>query len=163
ASSGCTSADPTPSRSSGMSAERSKPPVPDTLDEALSPAWLSAALGTRLPGVGVSRVERGPVIDRVSTNARFRIECSGGVPDGLSQHLCVKGYFSEFGRAARSAGLPEAAFYRDLADATRVRTLRCAYVDLDAETQANVVLTEDVVAQGGIFLDPLTAYTPDRT
>ena len=138
-------------------------PVPATLEEALSPGWLTAALGTRFPGIEVSRVERGPVVHRLTTNARFRIECSGGVPDGLSRDLCVKGYFGELGRAARAAGVPEAAFYRDLAGTAGVRTLRSVYVDIDAETQASVVLTEDVVAQGGSFLDPLSRYTPDQT
>ena len=108
-------------------------------------------------------MERGPVISRVSTNARFHIECTGGIPAGLSQDLCVKGYFTEIGRPARHAGVPEAAFYRDLAAATRVRTLRSVYVDIDAETNASVLLTEDLVAQGGSFLDPLSEYTPDQT
>ena len=108
-------------------------------------------------------MERGPVISRVSTNARFHIECTGGIPAGLSQDLCVKGYFTEIGRPARQAGVPEAAFYRDLAGATGVRTLRSVYVDIDAKTNASVLLTEDLVAQGGTFLDPLSEYTPDQT
>jgi len=144
-------------------AELTRPPIPATLEEALSPAWLTAALGTRFPGIEVSRVERGPIVSRITTNARFRIECTGGVPDGLSQDLCVKGYFSDVGRAARVAGVPEAAFYRDLARTTGVRTLFSVYVDLDAETQANIVLTEDVVARGGSFLGPLSDYKPDQT
>jgi Phosphotransferase enzyme family len=102
------------------------------------------------------------VISRVSTNARFRIECTGGVPNRLSRDLCVKGYFTDLGQMARDAGVPEAAFYRDLASATGVRTLRCVYVDIDPATHASVVVTEDVVAQGGSFLDPLSEYTPDQ-
>jgi len=138
------------------------PHVPDTLEEALSREWLNAALGTRFPGVDVSRVEPGPVVSRLSTNARFRIECAGGVPDGLPRDLCVKGYFGDLGRLARPAGVPEAAFYRELAEWTQVRTLPCVYAAVDPETQANVVITEDVVAAGGSFLDPLSAYTPDQ-
>ena len=125
--------------------------------------WLSAALGTRFPGIEVSHVEPGPVVSRVSTNARLRIACTGGMPEGLSPHLCLKGYFTEIGRAAQPAGVPEAAFYRDLAGQIGVRTLRSVYADVDPETQANVVLTEDVVAAGGHFLDPLSEYTPDQT
>ena len=104
----------------------------------------------------------GPVISRVSTNARFTIECAGGVPDGLSPNLCVKGYFGELGALSREAGEPEAYFYRDIAGPTGMHTLRCVYADVDPETGNNLVITEDVVAQGGTFLDALSVYTPDQ-
>ena len=47
--------------------------VPDALSEALSPEWLMAAL-QRFPGVEVIGVTPGPVVNRISTNARFTIE-----------------------------------------------------------------------------------------
>jgi hypothetical protein len=102
--------------------------VPDNLDEVLSTEWLTAALEQRFPGISVTRVTQGPVISRVSTNARFRIECADGVPDGLSPHLCVKGYFGQEAQGSRQAGIPEAYFYRDLADEIGVRTLRSLLV-----------------------------------
>jgi thiamine kinase-like enzyme len=139
-----------------------RPPVPETLDEVLSPRWLTAALGTRFPGIVVSEVTPGPVVSRMSTNARFRIRCAGGLPDGLSPDLCAKGYFGDIGRSARAAGMSEAAFYRELAATTGVRTLPSVYADVDHTTHNNVVLTEDVVAQGATFLDPLSRYTPDQ-
>jgi hypothetical protein len=138
------------------------PPVPDTLDELLSPAWLTSALDARFPGIQVTAVSPGPVISRVSTNARFHIECAGGTPDGLSPHLCAKGYFNEVGRAFRSVGEPEACFYRDIAASTGLRTLRSVYADVDPATRHGVVITEDVVAQGATFLDALSDYTPDQ-
>lgn len=133
-------------------------PVPDSLDEALSPGWLSAALQPRFPGVEVCAVMPGPVVDRISTNARFHIECV----DGLSLALCVKGYFNDIGRAARYIGGPEAYFYRDLAESTGVRTLRSVYADIDPVTQHGVVITEDIVAQGGTFLDGSSPYTVEQ-
>jgi Phosphotransferase enzyme family len=129
----------------------------------LSPQWLTAALQPQFPGVVVSAVAPGPVVDRISTNARFSIECARGVPEGLSPALCVKGYFNEIGRAARYIGTPEAGFYRDLAAATGVRTLHSVYADIDPATQHGVVITEDVVSQGGTFLDGNSPYTPDQT
>lgn len=138
------------------------PQVPDTLDELLSPVWLTSALDARFPGIQVAAVTPGPVISRVSTNARFHIECAGGTPDGLSPHLCGKGYFSEVGRAFRSVGEPEAGFYRDIAASTGMRTLRSVYADVDPATRHGVVITEDVVAQGATFLDALSDYTPDQ-
>ena len=136
--------------------------VPSTLDELLSPAWLSAALRPRFPGIEVTTVTPGPVISRISTNARFRIDCAGGVPEGLRPDLCGKGYFSEAGRAFQHVGEPEAYFYRDIAEPSGVRTLRSVYADIDPLTRHGVVITEDVVAQGATFLDARSDYTPDQ-
>ncbi len=136
--------------------------VPESLDEAMSAAWLTAALRPRFPGIEVTDVIRGPVVDRVSTNARFTIECEGGVPEGLSSHLCVKGYFNEIGHTVRRFCESEAFFYRDLAPATGVRTLRSVYADVSAATHHGVVITEDVLADGGTFLDGTTEYSPEQ-
>ncbi|HXY91329.1 MAG TPA: aminoglycoside phosphotransferase family protein [Acidimicrobiia bacterium] len=137
--------------------------VPDSLDELLTPRWLTAALSGRFPGVRVTSVTRGPVVERLSTNARFRIECAPSVPDGLSPALCVKGYFSEQGRVGARAGEPEASFYRDLADAVGVRTLRSVWADVHPETRHGVVITEDVIEAGGAFRDALTPCSVEQT
>jgi Phosphotransferase enzyme family len=138
-------------------------PVPATLAELLSPAWLTSALGARFAGINVTNVTPGPVISRIATNARFRIECAGGVPDGLSPELCGKGYFTETGRAFRHVGEAEACFYRDIAGRAGLRTLRSVYADVDPATRHGVVITEDVVATGATFLDARSEYTPDQT
>jgi hypothetical protein len=139
------------------------PPVPDTIEQALDPAWLTEALGLRYPGIEVTAVVPGPVVERLSTNARFAIECAGGLPDGLAPTLCVKGYFGEKGRAMIHVGEPEARFYAVLAEATGVRTLRAAYADVDPRNHHGVVITEDAVAAGGEFLDALSPYSPEQT
>jgi Phosphotransferase enzyme family len=139
--------------------------VPDRLEEVLDPAWLSTALGGRFPGIAVASVQPGPIVSRVSTNARFHVEYRGNVPSALPTDLCVKGYFadcSDTAAASRTAGLPEALFYRHLAGATGVRTLECFYADIDPVTQHGVVITEDVAAQGATFLDVLSPYTADQ-
>lgn len=136
--------------------------VPETLDEMLSPGWLTCALTPRFPGVEVTGVTPGPVVARLSTNARFTIECAGGLPEGLPAHLCGKGYFTEAGRAFRYVGEPEACFYRDTAAATGMRTLRSVWAGVEPSTRHGVVITEDVVAQGATFLDALSDFTPDQ-
>jgi Phosphotransferase enzyme family len=137
--------------------------VPDSLEELLTTEWLSAALGRRYPGIKVTDVTPGPVISRVSTNARFTIQCEGGVPEGLSPNLCAKGYFGETGRQYRSAGTSEALFYRDLVDSIPVRTLRSVYADVDPSTGHGVVLTEDVAVHGATFLDGREPYSREQT
>jgi len=137
-------------------------PAPGTVEELLSPEWLSLALGTEFPGIRVTRAIRGPVVSRVSMNIRFRIECAGGVPDGLAPGLCAKCYFNEGGWVARRTGLIEASFYRDLAPRIGIRTLRSRYADVDQETGHGIVITEDAIAQGGTFLDATSPCTPDQ-
>jgi Phosphotransferase enzyme family len=137
--------------------------VPNSLDEALSPAWLTAALRLRFPGIEVGCVTPGPVVDRISTNARFTVEYTGVPADGPSSSLCIKGYFNESGWVARHIGEPEAFFYRDLAAPAGVRTLSSVYADVDPGTRHGVVITEDVVADGGVFLDGRSTYTPEQT
>jgi hypothetical protein len=139
------------------------PPVPRTIPDVLSPEWLTAALRPRFPGVRIAKATQGPVVSRISTNVRFRIECEGDLPDGLPPDLCAKGYFSEVGWPGRASGVFEVSFYRHLAEATGVRTLRSVYADIDPETRHGVVITEDVVAQGATFLDATSDYTPELT
>jgi hypothetical protein len=134
--------------------------VPDTLDELLTPEWLDAALSTRFPGVHVTRVTPGPVVERVSTNARFTI--AGDIPEGLPPALCAKGYFSAAGHDSRQAGVPEACFYRDLAHPIGVRTLNSVWADVDPVTDHGVVITQDAVEAGGVFCDALDDCTVER-
>jgi hypothetical protein len=68
-----------------------RPSVPDTLREALDPRWLSAALGQVRDGVAITSVDPGPIISRVSTNARFHVDFEPPPPEGIPQDLCVKG------------------------------------------------------------------------
>jgi hypothetical protein len=137
-------------------------PVPHTLEELLSPAWLTGALGQRFPGISVTGVSAGEVDQRVSTNVPFHIECAGGLPEGLSADLWGKGYFAEAARPYQSAGEPEAFFYRDVVENTCIRTLRSVYADVDPTSRHGVIITEDVLGQGATFLDALSAYTPDQ-
>jgi hypothetical protein len=137
--------------------------VPDSLEELLSPEWLTAALGQRYPGVKVTGLTLGPVATRISTNAFFRIECAGGLPEGLPADLCAKGYFSDTGNSAyRAAGESEACFYRDLAPTLGVRTLPSVYADMDPDSRHGVVITEDIAASGATFVDPRDSHSPSQ-
>jgi thiamine kinase-like enzyme len=139
-----------------------RPEIPESLDELLTPEWLNAALSQRFPSIEVTGVIRGPVVSRLSTNARFTIECDSA-PNGLKTELCAKGYFTEVGRSRAAAGEPEAHFYRDAVEPTGIETLNCVYADVDETTHRSVIISEDVIAGGGVFLDTLSPYTPDQT
>ncbi|WP_198653646.1 aminoglycoside phosphotransferase family protein [Actinocorallia populi] len=98
----------------------------------------------------------------MSANLRFRIECADGLPEGLPPHLHAKGYFTEASRMTRGTGVSEVRFYRDLAAGTGMRTLRNIYADLDPATHDNVLITQDAIAEGAVFLDAHSEYTPDQ-
>jgi hypothetical protein len=137
--------------------------IPESLEEVLSPEWLTAALGRRYPGVKVTGLTLGPVMTRISTNAFFRIECAGGLPAGLPANLCAKGYFADTGNSAyRAAGESEVCFYRDLAATIGVQTLPSVYADMNPDTRHSLVITEDIGAAGATFLDPRDACSPDQ-
>ncbi|MBO0852732.1 MAG: phosphotransferase [Nocardia sp.] len=136
--------------------------VPDELDQALSPQWLTTALRSGFPGIEVVSVVPGPIVERISTNVRFAVECAGDPPPDLYPRLCLKGYFSEIGRAARAVGEAEAGFYTEIAALTGVRTLRSVFATVDSDTRHGVVITEDVIAQGGEFLDGNSPFTPEQ-
>jgi hypothetical protein len=136
--------------------------IPGTLDEVLTPEWLTAALSSRFPSVAITRVTHGPIVSRLSTNARFTIEGAAALPPDLKPDLCVKGYFTEVGRARASAGEAEAYFYRDVIATTSTQSLSCVYADVEESTRRSVIITEDVLAGGGEFLDTLSPYTPDQ-
>jgi hypothetical protein len=127
--------------------------IPETLEEATSVEWLSEALDAP-----VTAVKTGEVDNRVSTNQPVRVEQA----DGAVRDLWIKGYFSEIGRQYRTAGVPEAAFYRDLVDRTGVRTLRAVAAAVDFDTGDNVVVTEDELHEGARFLHALDPYTADQ-
>ncbi len=132
--------------------------VPETLKELASPEWLTTALGQAYPGIEVTAASIESIDTRISTNAFIRIECTAGSPAGVPPHLlCAKGYFSDTGNwAYRAAGESEAIFYRDAVAGVGVRTLPCVYADVDQESRHGVVITEDIAAEGAVFVDPRT-------
>lgn len=105
----------------------------------------------------VVRATPGTAVSRVSTKAPVHLELA----DGTFLDVWIKGYFGA-GWSARRAGIPEASFYRDLALTSGIRTLGSVYAAIDPESQANVVITQDVLGQGAQFLDSLSDYTPDQ-
>ena len=82
-------------------------------------------------------------------------------PTGSRRPCASKATSTKSAGRRASIGAPEAYFYRDVAATTRVRTLRSVYADIDPDTQHGVVITEDVVSQGGTFLDGNSPYTAE--
>lgn len=137
------------------------PLIPDTIEQVFDPSWLTEVLSIDHPGVEITGVVPGPKIERVSTNARFRIE--GTIPEDLNPNLCVKGYYAPDAGGSKGAGIAEALFYRDVVGRTGVRTLTPVFVGVADDFSNAVILTEDVAEAGAAFLDALSPYSVDQT
>ena len=131
------------------------PPAPLSLDVALSPAWLSQALGHPVEGVEVV-----DTITGVATKVRFRIDSAPGV----HREYCLKGLLGEEVPPPGHVRITqtEASFYRDLAPEAGVAVPVCRYAAVDPELGNGLIVMEDVVVKGGRFLTALEPYTPEE-
>ena len=80
-------------------------PLPLTA-EGVTAAWLSAALGTRQPGVVITQVEPVQIIDGTATKVRVRLAYGAHTRrDGLPDQMCVKGGFGAYREYLGGMGL----------------------------------------------------------
>ena len=110
-------------------------------------------------GCRILVVVPGPVVDRISTNARFIIQCADAAPDELAPALCVKGYFNEIGRAARHVAHRKPASTETSPRDRGTHMVKSVYADIDPASRHGVIITEDVVAQGGNVPRQAARYT----
>jgi aminoglycoside phosphotransferase (APT) family kinase protein len=131
--------------------------VPATPDELLDVEWLGAALDDLGEGDRVVRVEPTDSSKTRAEKLRFAVTIEGS--DGLRVHYyCAKAHLD----GTPSMGIiSEARFYRDLAPRLDIRRPRVPYVAIDADTA--IIVMEDVVAAGGLFMNPHRPLPVDVT
>jgi hypothetical protein len=123
--------------------------VPTNREELLDPDWLRAALNDFEEGDRIVRVERTDSSKTRAEKLRYAVTVEGS--HGLNvRFYCAKAFLD---------GVPgtiaaEARFYRDLAPRLRMRRPRVPYVAVDPDTDASIIIMEDVVANGGLFMNP---------
>jgi hypothetical protein len=130
--------------------------VPTTTDELFDPAWLVAAFDDLADDDRVLRVERTDSSRTRAEKLRFAVTIQGR--DGVRvQYYCTKAYLD----GSSSTGIvSEARFYRDLAPRLDVRRPRVPYVAVDG-TDGAIIVMEDVVAAGGLFMNPHRTFPVD--
>jgi hypothetical protein len=115
--------------------------APNVLDDVLSPAWLTDALGPDgNPGEAteVTVVEQ---LQTVATKVRFEVVFADGDGERATRKYCVKGYFA-LDDSTRGAGHPESLFYEDMAGTLGISVPRCPYVGIDASTSHAMIIME---------------------
>jgi hypothetical protein len=121
------------------------PPVTGVND--LTPAWCSAALaattgGARVTDVEVELVGTGQVAD--TARLRLTYEPAGAGPPTVVAKVPAADETSRGAARVTRTYEIEAGFYRDLAASLPVRTPHCHHAAHDPETDAYVVVLEDV-------------------
>ena len=132
-------------------------PVPAELDRILDPEWLTVALAD----VGHrERVVAVRVAGDSHTRAR-KVRFSAVVedPDGetRTRTYCVKGHFDD----GMETLATEAHVYGELLPGLAVRTPRAYYPGVDDESGRALIIMDDILADGGTFLNAHEPYSVD--
>lgn len=125
-------------------------PLPITLEE-ITPAWLTAALGTPVRDVEIADVIRG-----TCTKIRLRLDA-----EGIPETVILKGGFEEHSRQLTFVLMTEALGYRDLLANSGLNTPTCYFADYDEERRQGIVVMEDLARRGAVFGDPMRPRPPE--
>lgn len=134
--------------------------VPNTVEMALDPAWLSQALSGVSGGKAVTAVEQVEYIKTMATKIRFAVTYEGS---DESHAYCIKGLLDidEGNASLGSTCVTEADFYSRIAPHMDVRVPDCLVAVVDREKQQAAIIMRDVIAQGGTFCSALDIFTAD--
>lgn len=133
--------------------------APSSLDTVTSPAWLTAMLRTRWPGVEVRGAEIVELLATQATKVRLRLDTTGDA--GAPTTICIKGVLTDTG-ASLSTSIVETLFYQHTAARLPVHVPPCVYASLNADSSNGVLVMEDVIAAGGRFCTALVPFTPEQ-
>ena len=129
--------------------------VPDTLDAALAPEFLTQALGRDVVSVEIVEVLR-----TVATKARFKTTFA----DGSAENYCIKGLLDtdEMGKMGGSTCVLEGDFYLRLAPSLDVQVPEAVAVVSDRTVQQSVLIMKDLIVAGGRFCSALEPFSADE-
>ena len=135
--------------------------IPETLQEAIDPQWLTGALAPVSGGSPVVEVELTELVKAMAAKVRIAVRFAND--PGQLHYFCVKG-FLDTDQDRRSVGevtLRESNFYSRIAPHIAMRVPACPSVVQDGSGQA-ILIMEDVVANGGSFCDTHNPFTVDQ-
>jgi Phosphotransferase enzyme family len=133
--------------------------VPATLESALDPGWLAAALAPVIGGAPIERVEIVELIRTMATKVRFRIEHADG-----AEALCLKGFLDADPTTARGGPtmIREADFYDKIASHVPMRLAECVAGIVNREAQQGLIIMRDLVAGGARMCSALNTFDADE-
>jgi len=127
--------------------------------EAVTPAWLTARLEGRYPGLVVQDIAIVEVIHGTTTKVRANLTLNAaGLGHGVPRAVCIKSNLEDHAPVSMSHGLydTEALFYRDIRPLIPLPAPLCYYAEADPRaadgtSSQGFILLEDVKAQGATF------------
>lgn len=140
----------------------SEPEIPQTIDRALDPAWLSQALASFTKGAPVTAVETVEIIRTVATKVRFTVAFDGA--PGGKVALCLKGLLDVDAQMARGGPTTvlEADFYDKLAPLLSIRRPHCVATVINRENPFGVVIMRDLIVDGARFCSALEPFNAEQ-
>lgn len=133
------------------------PAIPATMEEAIDPAWLSAALAPISGGAPVESVELAELIRTMASKVRIRVRFRG---DPTVHHYCLKAFLGEPGLGGLTT-IREGKFYTDIAPHITMRLPRVPAVILDMAKEQGILVMEDMIEAGARFCSALEPFTLD--
>ncbi|CAN7194856.1 phosphotransferase [Phenylobacterium sp. LjRoot225] len=126
-------------------------PLPIALED-ITPAWLTAALRIKAPGVTVRGFEVVDLIRSTTTKVRLRLDLDeAGRRAGIPELVILKGGFEPHSRGLGHMHEKEVRGYRDVYPVLPLPSPACYFADYEAERQQGIVIMEDLVARGVEF------------
>jgi aminoglycoside phosphotransferase (APT) family kinase protein len=136
--------------------------VPQTLERALDPQWLTVALSCLTRGARVTTVQTVEVIRTMATKARFVANFDGAASGG--EALCLKAFLDVDAENARGGivSIKEADFYAELAPKVSVRVPTCVAAIVDRDAKLGIIIMRDLIHAGARFCTALESLTRDQ-
>ena len=122
--------------------------------EGVTPAWLSAALGIRFPGVVITAAEPVQVIEGTATKVRLQLSYNPHTPrEGLPDQLCVKGGFGDYREYLGGMGLysGEVRFFNEIAPLYELACPTSYFGVAQTDPVQGIIAMEDLKARGVTF------------
>lgn len=128
-------------------------PLPITLEE-ITPEWMTAALRTRAPGVGVTGCRIVDMVRGTTTKIRLDLDLDDkATAAGIPSRMILKGGFEPHSREVGMNQMfkREVRAYREVFRAIPLPVPACYFADHDGERQQGIILMEDLVERGVTF------------
>jgi aminoglycoside phosphotransferase (APT) family kinase protein len=132
--------------------------IPTTLKEVLDTQWLGEALADIEDGDRIVETEVVATSQTLAQKIRFRVTVERATGVRESRAYCVKAHLDG---SLGTDILSEARFYGELATRLDLRMPRAYYTAVDDAAQQAIIIMDDVVANGGQFLNAQTPYSLD--